>query len=194
VSNIVVFLSVTLDGVMQAPGHPDEDRRGGFEAGGWAAPYADAITMGMASEGSDTTGAMLFGRVTYLHFHDVWAGRTDNPFSPILDAARKYVASRTLREPLPWANSVLLPGAAETAVAELRAQPGKDILILGSGDLVRSLLRADQVDRMILLIHPLMLGSGRRLFEDPLPRLPFRLSASKVSTTGVVIATYDRQR
>jgi len=190
-SKIVAFLSMTLDGVMQGPGHPDEDRRGGFERGGWGAAYSDAITTGMASEGSATTGAMLFGRTTYEHFHEVWAGRTDNPFSPILDRNLKYVASRTLSEPLPWQNSVLLRGEASETVAPIRQAPGMDIVILGSGELVRSLLRAGQIDRMILLIHPLVLGAGRRLFDETGPTTRFRLADSRVSTTGVVIATYD---
>ena len=191
-SKIVVFLSVTLDGVMQGPGHPDEDRRGGFDRGGWAAPYADAMTMGMASEGAGTTDALLFGRHTYEQFYTVWHGRTDNPFSPILDNSRKYVASRTLSEPLPWANSVLLKGEAAETVGALRAGPGNDIVILGSGELVRSLLARDLVDRMILLIHPLVLGGGQRLFAATNPVLSWRLADSRVSTTGVVIATYER--
>ncbi len=191
-SDIVVFLSITLDGVMQGPGHPDEDRRGGFDRGGWAAPYADAITAGMASEGSGTTGSLLFGRHTYENFYSVWHGRTDNPFSPILDNSSKYVASRTLDGPLPWANSTLLKGEAEETVAGLRARPGKDVLILGSGELVRSLLRSNLVDRMILLIHPLVLGAGQRLFAETGPTIPWRLTDSRISTTGVIIATYER--
>jgi dihydrofolate reductase len=192
VSSIVVFLSVTLDGVMQGPGHPDEDRRNGFDRGGWAAPYADAITTGMASEGAGTTEGLLFGRHTYEQFYSVWHGRTDNPFSPILDNSPKYVASRTLAEPLPWQNSILLKGDAGDTVAALRARPGKDLVILGSGELVRSLLAAKLVDRMILLMHPIVLGAGQRLFDQAGPTTPWRLVDSRVSTTGVVIATYER--
>lgn len=190
-SKIVVFLSLTLDGVAQAPARPDEDRRGGFEYGGWAGPDADAVTGGMAGEGSGTTAAMLFGRRTYEDFYSVWAGRTDNPFSPIMDNATKYVASRTLHEPLKWINSKLLAGDASEAVANMRRQPGKDILILGSVELVQSLAARNLLDRYILLIHPLVLGSGRRLFVEGLPRTALRLVDSKISTTGVVIATYE---
>jgi dihydrofolate reductase len=191
VSKVVVFLSVTLDGVMQAPGRADEDPRGGFEHGGWAGPYADAVSGGMAAQGMGSTEALLFGRRTYEDFYSVWPGRTDNPFTEILDNTRKYVASHTLREPLPWVNSVLLRGDAEDAVAALREKPGKDIVILGSGELVRSLLRRNLVDRLILLIHPLVLGSGRRLFDDFGPTVPLRLVDSRPSTTGVIIATYE---
>ena len=205
-SKIVAFLSVTLDGVAQGPGHPDEDRRGGFDRGGWAAPYADQTIQGLAGEGSATTGALMFGRWTYETFYSVWAGRTDNPFSQIMDNTLKYVASRTLSEPLEWANSKLLrsgvgdtgvgvdsgdSGDAADAVAELRRRPGKDILILGSLDLVQSLARRNLIDRYILLIHPLVLGSGRRLFVEGLPVTPLRLVDSRLSTTGVIIATYE---
>jgi dihydrofolate reductase len=191
VSKIVVFLSVTLDGVMQAPARPDEDTRDGFDQGGWAGPYADAVSGSMAAEGMGSTGALLFGRRTYEDFYSVWPGRTDNPFSRILDDSPKYVASRTLTEPLPWVNSILLKGDAEDSVAALRDKQGKDIVILGSGELVRSLLRRNLVDRLILLIHPLVLGSGRRLFDDFGPTIRWRLADSRPTTTGVIIATYE---
>jgi dihydrofolate reductase len=192
-SHIVAFLSVTLDGVMQGPGHPDEDRRGGFTRGGWAAPYADAVSTGMAAEGSANTAGMLFGRHTYEHFHTVWAGRRDNPFSEILDNSLKFVASRTLADPLPWMNSILLKGEASETVLALRAAPGGDLVILGSGELVRSLLRVDLVDRMILLVHPLVLGEGQRLFDETGPVRRFQLVESRPTTTGVIIATYERE-
>ena len=100
-SKVVAFTSVTLDGVMQAPGRPDEDTRRGFRHGGWAAPYADHVIEGLAGEGSSVTGAMLFGRRTYEDLYEVWANATDNPFTDILNSTPKYVASRSLREPLP---------------------------------------------------------------------------------------------
>src|SRR5690349_25030231 len=108
------------------------------------------------------TGALLLGRKTYEDFYRVWPSRTDSPFTPVLNNSLKYVASRTLDDPLPWMNPKLLRGDAEDAVATLRAQPGKDIVILGSGALVQSLLRCNLVDELMLTIHPIVLGSGRR--------------------------------
>jgi len=194
-SQIVVFMSLTLDGVMQAPGRPDEDRRGGFEHGGWALPYSDSDQGRVVGESMATTGALLFGRRTYEDFYSVWPNRTDNPFTQVLNASRKYVASRTLREPLPWQNSILLSGDAADEVAKLRAEPDKDIVILGSGELVRSLMARNLIDRYLLQIHPLVLGSGQRLFTDnradggTLRKL--RLVNSQATSKGVVIATYE---
>jgi dihydrofolate reductase len=191
VRSVVVFTSLTLDGVMQAPGRPDEDTRGGFRHGGWATPYSDPVMAGVAAEGMADTGAMLLGRRTYEDFHGFWPHQGDNPFTVALDNTLKYVASRTLAEPLPWRNSRLLEGDAADAVARLKAEPGKDLTVLGSGELARSLIRRNLVDRYVLLIHPLVLGSGRRLFEDGGPAAPLRLADVKPTTTGVLIATYD---
>jgi dihydrofolate reductase len=107
---IVAFESVTLDGVMQAPGRPDEDTRGGFVHGGWAMPYADEVIIGLAGEDASTTDAILFGRRTYEDFFGFWPNQGDNPFTETLNATQKYVVSTTLREPLPWSNSTLLEG------------------------------------------------------------------------------------
>jgi len=186
-SKVVVFTNVTLDGVMQAPGRPDEDRRGGFEHGGWATPYA---AMQQAGGSMADAGGLILGRRTYEDFHVVWHGRTDNPFTAVLDNMRKYVASRTLKEPLPWVNSTLLEGDAAEAVARLRKAPGKTLLIMGSGELVQSLMRKNAVDEYVLLIHPLVLGSGRRLFPDGGPLCPLELVHSQTTPSGVVIATY----
>jgi dihydrofolate reductase len=190
---IVVFNSVTLDGVMQAPGRSDEDTRGGFQHGGWAVPYSDADQGRVAGESMATSGALLLGRRTYEDFYKVWPHRTDNPFTEILNASTKYVASRTLREPLPWENSVLLSGDATDEVARLRREPGKDIVILGSGELVRSLAARNLIDRYILQIHPLILGSGQRLFTDrTLAKL--RLVKSVTTSKGVIAATYEPEQ
>jgi len=186
-SKVVVFTNLTLDGVMQAPGRPDEDRRGGFEHGGWATPYA---TMEAAEESMANTGALLLGRRTYEDFYAVWPNRTDNPFTAVLNNTQKYVASTTLKEPLSWSNSTLLKGDAAEAVARLKEEPGKDLVVLGSGELVQSLMRHNLVDAYVLLIHPLVLGSGRRLFTDGGAFAALRLVATKTTTTGVVIATY----
>jgi dihydrofolate reductase len=188
-TGVVVFMSLTLDGVMQAPGRPDEDVRGGFTQGGWAVPFADPVMASVAAESGATAGALLFGRRTYEDFYAVWPNRKDNPYTEVLNNTRKYVASTTLKEPLPWANSRLLKGDAAKAVAELKAQPGKDIVVLGSGALLQSLMRHNLVDRYVLLIHPLVLGSGSRLFNDGPQAL--RLVDSRTTTTGVVIVTYE---
>jgi len=191
-SKIVAFTSLTLDGVMQAPGRPDEDRRGGFEHGGWAIPYADSIMGAVSAESGAASGALLFGRRTYEDFYGVWPKRTDdNPFTAVLNNTQKYVASTTLKEPLPWINSTLLKGDAAEAVARLKAQPGKDVVVLGSGVLLQSLMRRNLVDEFVLLIHPLVLGSGRRLFTDGGHFTALRLIDSRTTTTGVVIATYQ---
>jgi dihydrofolate reductase len=190
-SRIVAFTLLSLDGVMQAPGRPDEDERGGFQHGGWGAPYSDPVMGRMVQESMSNTGALLLGRWTYEDFYKVWPGRKDNPFSAVLDNATKYVASRTLKEPLPWMNSILLKGDAGDAVADLRAQPGKDIVILGSGALLQSLMRRNLVDKYLLQIHPLVLGSGRRLFPDDGTLAALRLVDSQVTSTGVVIAMYE---
>jgi dihydrofolate reductase len=179
---------------MQAPGRPDEDRRGGFEHGGWAGPYNDAVMMQAMAQSMSEAGPLLFGRRTYEDFFKVWPGRKENPFSAILDAAEKYVASRTLREPLPWQNSTLLAGEAAQTVAELKKQPGKDVVVLGSGDLMQTLVRHRLVDAYLLSIHPLVLGRGRRLFNEDLPASGLRLVSSVATTTGVVIATYHPDR
>lgn len=191
-SRLVVTTSVTLDGVMQAPGMPHEDVRGGFDRGGWAAPYNDAAMAQKMGEGMAQTGAMLFGRRTYEGFFESWAHRTDgNPFTEMMNNVQKYVASSTLTEPLPWVNSTLLVGDAADAVAELKKQSGRDIAVIGSGDLVQSLARRGLVDQYTVLIHPLVLGSGRRLFPDGAPQADLRLVDSVVTTTGVIIATYQ---
>jgi dihydrofolate reductase len=189
---LVVNENVTLDGVMQSPADPNEDRRDGFERGGWAPPYFDQVMGDAAAEGMAKDGAMLFGRRTFEQFASFWPTQPDdNPFAAVLNNRRKYVASRTLEEPLEWRNSTLLQGDAMEAVAELKKQPEGDLVVLGSGELVRSLMRADLVDEYVLLIHPLVLGSGRRLFVDDGPSESLRLVDTKTTTTGVVIATYQ---
>ena len=188
---ITAFESVTLDGVMQAPGRPDEDTRGGFEHGGWALPYSDPVMAQVAGAGMAASPDLLFGRRTYEDFYSVWPNRTDNPFTDLLNNTQKYVASTTLREPLPWKNSTLLEGDAAESIGALKAQAGKDVVILGSGELVRALTNAGLIDRYILLIHPLVLGSGRRLFDNDGSHVALRLVDTKTSTTGVVIATYE---
>ena len=189
-SKVVVFTNLSLDGVMQAPGRPDEDRRGGFEHGGWAAPYA-----AMAQTGNSIAiTSLLLGRRTYEDFYAVWPNRTDNPYTAVLNNTQKYVASTTLSEPLPWINSTLLKGDAAEAVARLKEELDKDLVIMGSGELVQSLMRANLIDEYVLLIHPLVLGSGRRLFPEGSAFATLRLVGAKTTNTGVVIATYAATR
>lgn len=189
-SRVVVVSNVTLDGVMQAPARPDEDRRGGFTRGGWALPYNDAVMGQRMAQNMSRSGSLLLGRRTYEDFYRVWPGRTDNPYTEVLNNTQKYVASSTLAEPLPWINSTLLHGDAVQAVARLRQQPGRDLVILGSGALIHSLLPHNLIDEFVLLIHPLVLGSGLSLFPVG-ATLALRLSGSVTTTTGVVIATYQ---
>jgi dihydrofolate reductase len=190
VTRIVAFESLTLDGVMQAPGRPDEDRRGGFKHGGWAVRYSDPAIGKAAQEGMGNTGGLLLGRRTYKDFYAFWPKQTDNPFTEVLNKSLKYVASKSLKEPLAWENSVLLAGDATKAVAKLRKKKGKDLVILGSGELAHALMRRNLIDEYILLIHPLILGSGRRLFRDKGTLAALKLVDSMTTATGVVIATY----
>ncbi len=192
---IIVIENITLDGVMQAPAAPEEDTRGDFRHGGWGAPYSDEVAMREMGEGMAQGGPLLFGRITYQQFEGFWPKQTDgNPFTPVLNAATKYVASTTLTEPLTWENSVLLEGDAGTSVAAVKEHEPRDIGVLGSGDLVRTLLEHDLVDQLMLSIHPLVLGEGTRLFADGGQLAAFRLAKSVPTTTGVIIATYDRDR
>ena len=189
---LVVNNSLTLDGVMQAPGRPDEDRRGGFEHGGWAQPYFDPVMAKVAAQGMAKGGGFLFGRRTYEDFASIWPNMPeDNAFAAVLNKSQKYVASTTLEEPLAWSNSTLLKGDAAEAVAKLKRRPGPDLLILGSGKLVQSLMGHNLIDAYVLLIHPLVLGSGRHLFTNGGALARLRLVDSKTTTTGVVIATYE---
>jgi dihydrofolate reductase len=143
-----------------------------------------------AAEGMGKAADLLFGRRTYEDFFSVWPSRTDNPFTEVLNKSRKFVASRTLAEPLPWENSILLKGEAATTVAELKVQPGPGLVVLGSGELVRSLLQANLVDELALSIHPLVLGSGQRLFTEAGPFRKLQMVSAKPTTTGVILATY----
>ncbi|TME46292.1 MAG: dihydrofolate reductase [Chloroflexi bacterium] len=186
---VVVVENLTLDRVMQAPGRADEDVRGGFQHGGWGLPYYDPVAPRVMGERMQGEGALLLGRRTYLDLADVWPKRTNNPFTERLNNSQKYVASRTLKEPLPWMNSTLLEGDAAEAVARLKPKPG-NLTIIGSGALAQSLMRRNLIDEYLLSSHPLVLGSGLRLFPDGV-FWALRLIESIPTTTGVVIATYQ---
>jgi dihydrofolate reductase len=190
-AKVLVVNHVTLDGVMQAPGRADEDRRGGFEHGGWAVPNNDPVMARVMADGMARRGSLLLGRRTYEQFFGFWPKQTDNPYTDVLNNVQKYVASRTLREPLPWSNSTLLEGDAADAVAALKQQSGDDLslTILGSGELIQALMRRELIDEFLLMIHPLVLGSGRPLFPEGASSA-FTLRDSVPTTKGVIIATY----
>jgi dihydrofolate reductase len=188
VGELTVVESLSLDGVTQAPGRADEDTRGGFEHGGWAVPYADEVIGRAMGERMGGEGGIVLGRRTYEDLYGYWPKQKDNPYTETLNRTRKYVASKTLTEPLPWENSALLDGDAPDAIATLKQQE-EHLTVIGSGDLVGSLIEGRLIDEYLLLIHPLVLGSGRRLFpHGAFARL--RLVDSVITTTGVVIGTY----
>jgi dihydrofolate reductase len=187
---VVVINHLTLDGVMQAPGRPDEDTRGGFTHGGWSVPNVDDVMMDVVlGTRTPASGGLLLGRRSYEDMLGYW-NTQDSPFKDMLNNAPKYVASRTLREPLPWPNSTLLQGDVAAAVA-LKRRSEADLTVMGSGELIQTLMRHNLIDEYLLLIHPLVLGTGRRLFTDGGPSASLRLVEGKTSTTGVLIATYE---
>ena len=193
-STIEVVNHVTLDGVMQAPAHPDEDRRGGFEHGGWATEYTDQVQGEyMGARMGRGGGALLFGRWTYEKMTAAWSQQPeDNPIRQVLERSTKYVASRSAR-PVEWVNSELLHGDAVQTVADLKARTEGNLVILGSAELIHALLPHGLIDAMLLTIHPLVLGSGKRLFPDDGAPTKFRLAESTPTTTGVLIARYEAE-
>ncbi|MFC0544219.1 dihydrofolate reductase family protein [Kutzneria chonburiensis] len=192
--SITATLFVSLDGVVQGLGRAEEDTRRGFTHGGWGPQYNDEVMGRELGQRMARAGDMLFGRRTWEDFTGVWSGATDgNPFTAHMNAATKYVVSRTLADASAWSNSILLRGEAVETVAALKAQPGSDLSVNGSPSLVQSLHAAGLVDRLTLLIHPLTLGSGMRLFEGSAPLTEFELTDSVTTTKGVIIAHYTRQ-
>jgi dihydrofolate reductase len=183
---------LTLDGVMQAPGGPDEDRDGGFEHGGWSFPYGDE-DFGVAVTGWFAhADAFLLGRKTYEIFAGHWPKVTDadDPIASQLNALPKYVASATLTS-VDWQNSSLISGDVAAEVARLKQQPGDELQVHGSGDLAHTLIEHDLIDEYRLLIFPLHLGSGKKLFTDGAKAAGLRLLSSSTTSTGVVIASYE---
>lgn len=190
---ITVTMNMSLDGVVQGLGRPDEDTRGGFVHGGWGAWHQDEVLAQEMAKGMSRPGDMLFGRRTWQDFIAAWAHREDgNPFTTHMNAVTKYVVSTTLQDADAWQNSVLLCGDAVQQVAALKARDGKDLVVIGSASLVRALHAAGLVDRYTFVVHPLTLGSGSRLFEGDAALTQLRLTGCVPTPSGLVIAHYDR--
>jgi dihydrofolate reductase len=189
---LVVGTFLTLDGVMQAPGAPDEDRSGGFEHGGWLVPHFDEGMGQFMVESIGRADAFLLGRRTYEIFAAHWPHiGDDDPIAAKLNSAPKYVATTTL-DSLEWSNSTLIKEDVPEAVAELKRGPGTEIQVSGSGGLVQTLMEHDLVDEYRLLIFPVLLGSGKRLFDGGTIPTGLELVDATTSSTGVAINTYRR--
>jgi dihydrofolate reductase len=184
---------LSLDGVMQAPMSPDEDREGGFEHGGWQMPYFDDVARTYVAEGMADAGGFLLGRKTYELLASYWptAPEEEAAVAGPLNNLPKYVASTTLTDPLEWEHSTVLRGNVVDAVAALKGESGKDLHVLGSGELVQTLMRDGLVDQYRLIINPIVVGSGKRLFRDGAERAALRLVESTISSTGQIIASYE---
>ena len=192
-SRVVVINHVTLDGVMQSPGRPEEDTRDGFTHGGWASPNVDDVVMTALGARLGEGLRLLLGRRSYEGILGYW-NTQDSPFTPALNNADKYVSSRTLHEPLRWPNSTLLRGDASEAVARLRQEPGKDIHVMGSGELIQTLVRHDLIDDTCCWSIRSYSAPGAGSSPTELHRLVLRLIDSAASSTGVLIATYQPDR
>ena len=190
---LIVIEFMTLDGVMQGLGSPDEDRDGGFAHGGWGAPYGDEVLQTAALEGMQTTSAYLFGRRTFEKMRAFWPEQPDaNPMAAHLNATPKYVATRTVENgQLAWANARVLEGDLAAALPRLKAQGDGSIAVLGSGALVQQLTALELVDGYRLFLHPLLLGTGKRLFNQLDQPRRLRLLGVEQTTTGVVMLSYD---
>jgi dihydrofolate reductase len=187
---LTVSMFVTLDGVMQAPGGPEEDTDGGFAFGGWTAPFWDDDASRFMEETMNPPYDLLLGRKTYDIFSSYWPHHEDAPGAKPLNDATKYVASRA-HPSLEWEPAVLLDGDAADAVARLKGEDGPGLLVYGSGNLLQTLIRASLVDRYRLMIFPVVIGSGKRLFADGAIPAGLRLVDGRVSSTGVFMGMYE---
>ena len=188
---LIVIEFITLDGVMQAPGGPKEDTSGGFKYGGWTAPYFDEfIGEVMGEQMSLERSELLLGRKTYEIFASYWPHHAAD--WPGINEVKKYVASDDSTLKLNWENSVLLAGDVVKEVKKLKSEGGPNLYVWGSGNLVQTLLKHDLVDAMWLKIFPITLGSGKRLFGESTIPAAFKLTQSKTSPRGVIIANYER--
>jgi dihydrofolate reductase len=189
---VVVNEFMSLDGVVQAPGGADEDPSGGFEHGGWHLGYFDDLSQKWVLESIVEAGGFLLGRRTWEIFAAYWpnAPEEEQVIAGPLNTKPKYVASTTLSDPLEWQNSTVLQGDVAKAVAALKQQDGADVHVIGSAELVRSLIEHELVDELRLMIDPVLLGGGKGIFRDDGARRPLRLVRSEVTTTGAILATY----
>ena len=187
---LIVSTFASLDGIIQAPGRPEEDPTGGFTLGGWMFTYRDD-SMDLSAAGFDGKDReLVLGRRTYQIFEAFWPYQpADHPIAKTFNAAKKYVASRTLTM-LHWNNSTLLHGDVVSAIIALKAQPGPDLQMIGSGNLIQTLQAASLIDEYNVWTFPLVLGRGKRLFSETAKPSALRLVRSQVSTTGVVMSTY----
>jgi dihydrofolate reductase len=192
IRKLIVDEWITLDGVVQGPSSPEEDTRGGFEHGGWHTPYFDELSMQWTHANVASAGGYLLGRRTYEIFAAHWpnAGEEEQALAEPLNTRPKYVASRTLNEPLEWQNSSLLQGDVVEAVSALKQDDGGDLHVFGSTELVQTLLEHDLVDELRLMIDPIVIGSGKRLFRNDGTLKRLRLVDSKITTMGAILATY----
>jgi dihydrofolate reductase len=190
---VVVSEFVSLDGVVQAPGGPDEDTDGGFAHGGWSHPYFDPEVMGaVISEGMNSAEGLLFGRRTWQGMAGAWPERAGDPYADQMNAIKKYVASRTLADAdMTWNSTLLSADNAVADIAALRAREGGDLVVWGSVSLVQALLAAGQVDELTLMIEPILLGGGKRIFPDDGAARPLKLVQAVTTATGVQVCTYQ---
>src|SRR5215212_10703976 len=194
-AKIVVSEFLSLDGVYQGPGGPQEDASGSFDKGGWATEVDDGEDndSNVVLDSFEHTDGLLLGRRTYDIFAAFWPNvPADDPYGTFMNRFRKYVVSTTLTEPLSWQNSTLISGDVPEVVNELRAAPGKDIQVIGSGELVQTLIANDLVDSFRLMVYPVLLGKGRKLFRDGVRDTRLKLADSFTTKGGVVILTYER--
>ena len=191
---VIVNEFMSLDGVVQAPGGPEEDADGGFRHGGWHMPYSDDLGHQWVLEYIEGAGGFLLGRRTYDIFADYWpnAEEEQQVIAEPLNTKPKFVATRTLSDPLEWQNSTVLQGDLAGAVTALKQEDGGDLHVIGSSELVRSLIEHDLVDELRLSIDPLVVGGGKGIFPADGTLRPLRLVDSKATSTGVILATYAR--
>jgi dihydrofolate reductase len=190
-ANIVLSEFLTLDGVMQGPGDVDEDRSNGFDKGGWQVGFADETLGKHVVDGLNGAGGFLLGRRTYEIFAGYWPNQTaDNPVAEPMNSKPKFVVSRTLTAPLSWQNSTLIEGDVVGRLRRLKSELDKDILVIGSGDLAQTLMNHDLVDEYRLMVYPIVLGEGRRLFRAADVTKRLRLADAKPTSTGVLLLTY----
>lgn len=187
---LVTVSFVTLDGIMQAPGGPGEDDSGGFQSGGWSFHYWDDMMGKEVDESFAKKPDLLIGRKTYDIFAGYWPNHRDEPGADNLNGAKKYVVSRTLNK-VDWENSSLIKGDAVKEITKLKEMDGPELQVHGSINLIQTLLKHNLVDEMKMLIFPVAIGNGKRLFGGEINPSGFKLLNSKISTTGVIIATYE---